>query len=390
VEITDRQKSDFERTLPAASADGKSDLPVLYLDFAPPGLPSVRLVGRKPDFLVEGSLADVRSLEDALAEGRGRGLPGGLGGVISYEGNFTFGFYSQWEDLFWPDAATPLEPYQLSLAPSVPRDRFMAQVEAIKEWIAAGDIYQTCLTYQMKGTFAGSAAALFRDWVRHSPAPMAGFWDHGTGQILSDSPELFLDFQDRIVRTRPIKGTRPRGGFGAMDLSEDSVAEELLSSGKERAELTMITDLERNDLGQFCQFGTVEVEDFLRLEKYAQVFHLVSTVRGRLPAGVSQPAALAASFPGGSITGAPKKRSREIIAGLEHGPRGFYTGAMGFFGFDGNSRFNLMIRTLVLQDGKASYGTGAGIVADSDPATEWLETLAKARGIVDLCEQSKR
>jgi anthranilate/para-aminobenzoate synthase component I len=147
----------------------------------------------------------------------------------------------------------------------------------------------------------------------------------------------------------------------------------------------MITDLERNDLGQFCEYGSVEVEDLLRLEKFAQVFHLVSTVRGRVREGVSHPAALAACFPGGSITGAPKKRAREIIRDLEGRERGFYTGAMGYFDFDGNSRFNLMIRTLVLEGTRASYGTGAGIVADSDPHTEWLETLAKARGVLDLC-----
>jgi para-aminobenzoate synthetase component 1 len=361
--------------------------PAILLEFTPPGLPPMVISGVSPDFVLEGTIDDVRPLEEALAAGRQRRLHGGLGGVISYDGRYEFGFFPAWEKGCRTEILSgSQESYELELAPEWTQAEYMYRVEQTKEWIAAGDIYQACLTYPMQGKFSGSAEALYRNLRTISPAPMSGFWLAPKRQILSASPELFLDFQQREVRTRPIKGTRPRGGFGLEEMSEEAVAHELLGSVKERAELTMITDLERNDLGQFCEYGSVVVEDLLRLEKYAQVFHLVSTVRGHIREGVSHPAAVAACFPGGSITGAPKKRAREIIAELEGDRRGFYTGAMGCFGFDGDSRFNLMIRTLVLEEGFATYGTGAGIVADSDPATEWQETLAKARGVLDLCK----
>lgn len=391
VEISERQNAGQAPDSHNAWACGApARLPAkagVVLEFTPPGLRAFTIHAEDPDFLIRGTIEDVSPLEDALAEGASRGLEGGLAGVISYEGEYEFGFFPEWQ----PAAArifAQQERYELDLAPALTSQDFVGKVLAAKEWIAAGDIYQACVTYPMRGEFRGDAMALYADLRKISPAPMSGCWLTPDRQILSASPELFLDFCGREVRTRPIKGTRPRPDVGT--LSEDEVASELLGSEKERAELTMITDLERNDLGQFCEFGSVVVEDLLRLEKYAQVFHLVSTVRGLVRKGVSQPSALAACFPGGSITGAPKKRAREIIAELEGKGRGFYTGAMGAFGFNGNSRFNLMIRTLVLESGTATYGTGAGIVADSDPAAEWLETLAKARGVLSLCTGEKK
>jgi anthranilate/para-aminobenzoate synthase component I len=182
------------------------------------------------------------------------------------------------------------------------------------------------------------------------------------------------------ILTRPIKGTRPRGPSPAADTA---AATELGGSPKERAELVMITDLERNDLGQVCDYGTVHTRELLTLEHFAQVHHMVSTVAGRLRPGVDHIDALRACFPGGSVTGAPKIRARQIIAELEPAPRGLYTGAIGCFGFDGTSTFNIAIRTAILQrDGLAHFHTGAGIVADSIPAQEWQETLWKASGIL--------
>jgi anthranilate/para-aminobenzoate synthase component I len=181
------------------------------------------------------------------------------------------------------------------------------------------------------------------------------------------------------IRTRPIKGTRPR----RLDpTADEKSAYDLITSAKEIAELIMITDLERNDLGQVCEFGTVHVPELLKLERFAQVFHLVSTVEGRLRPNVDHPAALRACFPGGSITGAPKKRAREIIAELEPEPRGLYTGALGWFGFNGESRFSIAIRTVIFEQGDAHFHVGAGIVADSVPEKEWQETLDKASGIL--------
>jgi anthranilate/para-aminobenzoate synthase component I len=156
----------------------------------------------------------------------------------------------------------------------------------------------------------------------------------------------------------------------------------LITSPKEVAELVMITDLERNDLGRVCEYGSVRVSDLLRLERYEQVFHLVSTVEGMLRPEISHADAVAACFPGGSISGAPKKRALEIIAELEPSPRGIYTGAVGFFGFNGESRFNIAIRTAVVRGNEASFHVGAGIVADSVPEKEWQETLDKAAGIL--------
>jgi anthranilate/para-aminobenzoate synthase component I len=157
---------------------------------------------------------------------------------------------------------------------------------------------------------------------------------------------------------------------------------ELKSSPKELAELIMITDLERNDLGSICEYGSVTTSRIAELERYAQVFHLVSTVEGTLREGVSQVAAVAACFPGGSISGAPKKRALEIISELEPTPRGLFTGAIGYFGYNGESQFSIAIRTVVIRDGEASFHVGAGITADSDPEKEWEETLHKAAGIL--------
>ncbi|MEQ1861636.1 MAG: anthranilate synthase component I family protein, partial [Chthoniobacteraceae bacterium] len=182
-----------------------------------------------------------------------------------------------------------------------------------------------------------------------------------------------------------IKGTRPRRPEGDDD---ERSAFDLITSPKEIAELVMITDLERNDLGQVCDYGSVAVRELLALERFEQVFHLVSTVEGRLREEVDHVAALDACFPGGSITGAPKKRAREIIAELEGSPRGLYTGAIGWLGFNGESRFNIAIRTVVVEQGVAHFHVGAGIVADSHPAAEWQETLDKAAGILLAAERA--
>jgi anthranilate/para-aminobenzoate synthase component I len=212
-----------------------------------------------------------------------------------------------------------------------------------------------------------------------SPAPFAAFLDCEAFQLTSSSPELFLRLDGSRIVTRPIKGTRPR----SADADEDArLAYELQTSAKEDAELLMITDLLRNDLGKICEYGSVQVPDLMRLERFAQVQHLVSTVEGRLRADITHLAALAACFPGGSITGAPKFRAMEIIDELEPVARGPFTGALGYLGFNRVSQLSIIIRTAICKGGTAYFPVGAGIVADSNPQAEYDETLAKAAGFL--------
>jgi anthranilate/para-aminobenzoate synthase component I len=214
---------------------------------------------------------------------------------------------------------------------------------------------------------------------RISPAPYAAYLDEGERVVLSSSPECFLRASGPWATTRPIKGTRPRFADAAMD---ERSACELLTSRKELAELVMITDLERNDLGRVCEYGSVRVRELFALERFEQVYHLVATVEGMLRRGLDHFDLLEALWPGGSISGAPKIRAMEIIEELEPVPRGLYTGAIGFLGFNGESQFSIVIRTLIREAGRWHFHVGAGIVADSDPDAEWRETLQKAAGIL--------
>ncbi len=257
------------------------------------------------------------------------------------------------------------------------RESFIAAVESAQRYIRAGDIYQVNVTQRLSAPWTAGAWDLFRRLTDVSPAPCAAFMDCGEFQLASSSPELFLRLSGSHIQTRPIKGTRPRCADATRDAQ---LAYELQTSAKEQAELVMITDLLRNDLGRVCEFGSVQVPDLLRLEKFAQVQHLVSTVEGRLRKGVTHLGALASCFPGGSITGAPKIRAMEIIDELEPVTRGPYCGALGYLGFNRESQLSIVIRTAICKDGMAHFPVGAGIVADSDPAAEYEETLAKARG----------
>jgi aminodeoxychorismate synthase component I len=259
------------------------------------------------------------------------------------------------------------------------RENFLTAVERIREWIAAGDIYQVNLTQQfIADCDDGSLLGLYECLRDRSPAPMAAWLRLAGREILSSSPETFLRMSGRQIETRPIKGTRPR----CADADDDRrSAYELQTSAKEISELVMITDLLRNDLGQVCEFGSVRVDEMLQLETLEQVFHLVSTVRGEMRGEVNAIDVLAACFPGGSITGAPKKRACEIIAELEPVPRGLYCGAIGYLGYNNECQFSIAIRTLVRENNQLHYHVGAGIVADSIAAMEYEETLHKARGI---------
>jgi len=258
------------------------------------------------------------------------------------------------------------------------REAFVRAVERALRYIRAGDIYQVNLAQRL-------AAPAFEGWDFCerlnvvSPAPFSAFLECGGFQIASSSPELFLRMSGGHIVTRPIKGTRPRSADPTRDAQ---LTYELQTSAKEMAELVMITDLLRNDLGRVCEFGSVQVPELVRLERYPQVQHLVSTVEGRLRQGVTHFEALAQCFPGGSVTGAPKIRAMEIIDELEPVTRGPYTGCIGYLGFNRESQLSIAIRTAVCRAEGVYFHAGAGIVADSVPDAEYEETLAKAAGFV--------
>ena len=253
---------------------------------------------------------------------------------------------------------------------------YLAAVRSILQYIAAGDVYQVNLAHRFLVDDPPAPAALFVALQRQHPMPFAGYIDGGDFTLVSNSPECFLTLDGDRLATFPIKGTRPRG---ADACSDHAAAAELHADPKEQAEHVMIVDLERNDLGRVCRIGTVRVDEFARLRSFPSLHHLVSKVSGRLRPGTRLADVLRAMFPGGSISGAPKIRAMEIIDELEPVCRSFYTGAIGFIGFDGRAVFNLAIRTAVATPRRFTYHAGGGIVADSIPAREYDETLLKAR-----------
>ena len=363
---------------------------------------AVSVIAARPVDLIKGSIflqEDRAALEAALDRGPrfagDRGFPlGGLCGWVDYEGDFVFGDYREMlvhcqdDDTWWEagSLSSELREPAGNAAPEIGdfvaetgRERFIEGVRRIKDWIAAGDIYQVNLSQRFEASISGgSLFELYGALREASPAPMAAWLSLDGREILSSSPETFLKISGRGIETHPIKGTRPR--FPDPDEDRRS-AYELQTSAKEISELVMITDLLRNDLGQVSEFGSVAVSEMLRLETLAQVHHLVSTVVGTLRPEISTLDALTACFPGGSITGAPKKRAMEIIRELEQAPRGVYCGAIGWLGFNGESSFSIAIRTLIRENDRLVYQVGAGIVADSDPEKEYEETLHKAAGI---------
>lgn len=258
-------------------------------------------------------------------------------------------------------------------------EEYIKAVERAIEYVHAGDLFQVNLSQRLLTRQQISADELYLRLRRRNAAPFACYYEFGETQILSASPERFLCVNDRVVETRPIKGTRTRTGWPEADLYR---ADELRTNPKDRAENVMIVDLLRNDLSRVCQPDSVRVESLCRLETYAYVQHLVSEVRGRLRADASLVDLIAASFPGGSITGAPKPRALEVISELEPTARGAYCGSLGYFTPDGWLDTNILIRTMTLQNGWIQMSVGGGIVADSRPADEYQETWHKAEGML--------
>jgi aminodeoxychorismate synthase component I len=258
-------------------------------------------------------------------------------------------------------------------------------VQTVKDHIAAGDVYQVCLTHRLEAPLAGGSAwDLYRELRRINPAPFASFLRFPEVEIVSSSPERFLEIDETgLAESRPIKGTRPRGKTPTED---ERLHDELQNSAKDRAENVMIVDLVRNDFGRVCSYRSVQVPDFLTIEPYATVFQMVSTVQGQLAEGRDRFDLIEACFPGGSMTGAPKIEAMKIIDELEPSARGIYSGAIGYLDFRGAMDLSMVIRTILVKDGRCYFHVGGGIVADSDPAGEYHETQDKARALIAAIE----
>jgi len=263
------------------------------------------------------------------------------------------------------------------------KDYYLRTFEKIRRYIYDGDVYQINFSQRFECDYNASPIALFH-WQNHyNPSPYAAYIDAGSFQIVSASPEMFITIEDGIISTKPIKGTRPRvseAGEGKQINAKNF--DELVNSEKEQAELNMIIDLERNDVARICEPGTRNVSQPRTIENYPTVFHAAATVAGRLREETSFSDILKAMFPGGSITGAPKIRSMEIIDETEPTARGVYTGSIGYIGLDGSVCLNIAIRTIIIKNQMAFAQTGGGIVADSDPQAEWDETITKARALL--------
>lgn len=257
---------------------------------------------------------------------------------------------------------------------------FLAGVGRVLAHLRAGDVFQANLSRGWHARFADAPdpALLYARLRAANPAPFAGLFSHSGRTVVSSSPERLVSVQGDLVQTRPIAGTRPR--FAGDD--DAARVRELVGHPKERAEHVMLIDLERNDLGRICAPGSVEADELMTVESYAHVHHIVSNVRGRLRAGTTPGEVIAATFPGGTITGCPKLRCMQIVASIEGRARGAYTGAFGWLGHDGDMDLNILIRSAEVQGCELVFRTGAGIVADSDPQRELDETRAKARGLL--------
>jgi len=316
--------------------------------------------------------ARLQRLRDVLERGGAAGSAVRSGGSSAAGAGFARG-----------RAPAPEDPTRPRARAVTSRDDYLSRVERALAYIASGDVYQVNLSHRIEVPFEGDPIGLFEALAFRNPAPFAAYLDAGPLRIVSASPERFLSVDGRRLVSGPIKGTRPRG----CDAAEDArLAAELRSSAKDRAENVMIADLVRNDLGRVCATGSVTVEQLCALESFATVHHLVSTVSGALRRDRDRVDALRALFPGGSMTGAPKVRAMQIIDELEGEERGVYAGSIGYLSLDGRVDFNIVIRTIVLAAGRAHLRVGGGIVADSDPESEYRETLDKAQALLETLQ----
>jgi len=349
------------------------------------------VIGCCPESVITCDVGDYNALQEVVALKNERGA---LIGWFDYQGDARFGWFrdllvfdhgeSQWYEVgetsaWWRGEIPLMKQFDLQAeeTASMSGEDFVDAVCQAKSYIEQGVIYQVNLAIRYERPVSeGTSYGLYERLRLASPSPMGGFMRLGGTELLSSSPELFLKIEGEQVSTKPIKGTRPRGENPVQDAG---YVEELLASEKEKAELLMITDLLRNDLGKVSKAGSVRVRELFQVESFEHIHHLVSDVEGALKVDAVE--AVTSCLPGGSITGAPKYTARQVIEELESEPRGLYTGSLGYFSLDGTAQFNLLIRSVVVEDQTLSYAVGAGIVADSIPKAEYEETQQKARGV---------
>ncbi len=274
------------------------------------------------------------------------------------------------------DLPADLSKLPLNISFLTTAEDYQKSVLQAKKYIQAGDIYQANLSVRFTAQIEQSSWSIYKKLHQINPSPFASYWQTPWGAVISCSPERLVRLDRQLAQVRPIAGTRPRG---ANRLQDHKLAEILRANPKEIAEHIMLVDLERNDLGKVCQWGTVEVDELLSIERYSHVMHLVSNVRGKLAVGQDAINLIQATFPGGTITGCPKVRCMEIIAELEPSPRNLFYGSCGYLDQRGQLDLNILIRTLLYHQGQIWGQVGAGIVADSDPVQEWIESLQKAK-----------
>ena len=279
------------------------------------------------------------------------------------------------------------DPRTVTVTPNVSRERFESAVRRAQQHIAAGDIYQVVLSQRFDVTADVDPFTVYRALRHVNPSPYMFFIRMGGRSMVGSSPEMLVRVEGERVETHPIAGTRPRG---ASEFEDVRLGEELKANEKERAEHVMLVDLGRNDVGRVCAYGSVRVPQFMGLERYSHVMHLVSVVEGRLSEDCDRLDALVACFPAGTVSGAPKIRAMELITELEPERRGVYAGAVGYLDFAGNLDFCIAIRTIVMSGGRARVQAGAGIVMDSVPAAEYDETRDKARALIAALELAAR
>ncbi|TCP53376.1 aminodeoxychorismate synthase subunit I [Tumebacillus sp. BK434] len=294
------------------------------------------------------------------------------------------------QKLFHGASQAPLFPVltaQEDWSYSFSQEAFQQAVLNVQEYIRQGDVFQVNLSVRQGRTLGAAPYEIYKHLRKINPSPYASYLHFPELQLVSSSPELLVNVLQGECNTRPIAGTRPRTGDAVQDRQ---AVEELRSNEKEIAEHIMLVDLERNDLGRVCRYGSVEVNELMAIEEYSHVFHIVSNVRGQLADGRDAYDVIRATFPGGTITGAPKIRTMEIIEELEPTRRGIYTGSIGWIDFDGDMELNIVIRTLQVQDGKGYVQAGAGIVIDSVPEREYHESLRKAKALWVAIEQAEQ
>lgn len=354
--------------------------------------PGVVYLGEEPEQILSGAWGEIGRLEEEVERQREKNIswdqphpPGAAMGGFDFEGNWHFSFFKTIEARplaeLWPEGEGNFTGREEDWSGQTGPAEYAEMVRRAQEEIRKGEIYQVNLARFMRCEVEGIDSWEFFRWLwRTGQAPRSFYYKMGEKALAGASMELFLGVEGRRVMTQPIKGTRPRGGSREGD---ERAVLELGTDPKEVAELVMITDLLRNDLGAICEYGSVEVRDLVRSRSFSHVHHLYSTILGVLRPGLSLVEAVRECLPGGSVTGAPKRRAVEILRQLEAEPRGFYTGAVGYFGYDGTARFAMGIRMAEIEGAQVRCGVGSGITIGSDPLGEYEETRAKARVMVE-------